>query len=276
MSKTEHYILKETRPAQLIMLDILKQVRTICEKHNIKYWIDAGTLLGCVREGGFIPWDDDLDIAMLREDYDKFKEIAQKELPEGYFFQTKETDQDYIHNFAKIRKEGTLLIETGEKYPEKYHQGIFIDIFPFDYYPSFEIANLISWGRSVRNRRKRYKRGSLKRLLCIIYTHLFLYPKILYAKSVKKDLEKKDVNTLYKDTKIVGPALNTGGIIASSLNEIFPLKKGLTFEGEVFPIPNDYKTYLAKRCGKSYMSLPPIHQRKVHARKIILNTSKNN
>lgn len=203
MSKTEHYILKETRPAQLIMLDILKQVRTICEKHNIKYWIDAGTLLGCVREGGFIPWDDDLDIAMLREDYDKFKEIAQKELPEGYFFQTKETDQDYIHNFAKIRKEGTLLIETGEKYPEKYHQGIFIDIFPFDYYPYLKIGNLLAWGQNVRNKRKKYKKHSLKRFLYVIYSHIFLYPKILYTKLVKKQLEKKTLINYIRTPKLL-------------------------------------------------------------------------
>ena len=73
------------RKAQLRMLDILIAVDKICRKHNIPYWLDYGTLLGAVRHGGFIPWDDDLDISMMKEDYDRFLTIASKELPEQFF-----------------------------------------------------------------------------------------------------------------------------------------------------------------------------------------------
>lgn len=271
MPAKKHFILPETRAEQLILLEILKKVKIICIKHNIKYWLAAGTLLGCVRSKGFIPWDDDLDIAMLREDYDKFCKIAPKELPKDYFFQTKATDKHYPHNFAKIRKNGTLIIEKGEKYPEKYHQGVFIDVFPFDYYPSLKIGDLLAWGQNVRNKRKKYKKHSLKRFLYVIYSHIFLYPKILYTKLVKKQLEKKDVNKLYKNTKIIGSALNTRRIFVCNINDVFPLKTDLSFEGEFFPIPNKYEHYLLKLFGDDYLILPPIHQRKSHAKKIILN-----
>lgn len=100
MSETEQFISSKTRSEQLIILDILKQVKIICDKHNIKYWLAAGTLLDCVRIGGFIPWDNDLDIAMLQKDYNKFRKIAPKE----YFYQTKVTDKYCPNNFAKVRK----------------------------------------------------------------------------------------------------------------------------------------------------------------------------
>ena len=81
---------KELRKAQLIMLDMLVEFDAICKKHNLKYWLDSGTLLGAVRHQGFIPWDDDIDLSMPVEDYNRFKEIATSELSEDIFFQTKE------------------------------------------------------------------------------------------------------------------------------------------------------------------------------------------
>ena len=120
--------------AQKIMLEILQEVHKICVANDITYWIEAGTLLGAKRHKGFIPWDDDIDIAMPRKDYNKFLKIAQEKLPQDMFLQNKETEPDYYLPFSKIRKNNTLLIETGETGEENYHHGIFIDIFPFDNY----------------------------------------------------------------------------------------------------------------------------------------------
>lgn len=89
---------------QKIELEILKKIDEVCKKHNIKYWIDSGTLLGAVRHKGFIPWDDDIDIAMLREDYEKFLKVAQKDFGNEYFLQTKNTDKKYPLFYAKVRK----------------------------------------------------------------------------------------------------------------------------------------------------------------------------
>ena len=111
------------------MLEILVEIHRICVENNITYWLEAGTLLGAIRHKGFIPWDDDCDISMPRKDYERFLQIAQEKLPETMFLQTKETDKEYPLPWAKIRKNGTLLIETGETGEEKYHHGIFVDIF---------------------------------------------------------------------------------------------------------------------------------------------------
>ena len=101
----------QLRECQLKQLSILKEVDRICRKYNLIYWLDGGTLLGAIRHKGFIPWDDDLDIAMPIDDFEKFKKIVQKELPESLFFQTKETDPSTPHHFAKIRDLNSFFVE---------------------------------------------------------------------------------------------------------------------------------------------------------------------
>src|SRR3954468_21006016 len=93
----------ELRRAQLKMLEILEAFDKICRKHNINYWLVCGTLLGARRHGGFIPWDDDLDIAILQSDYDKLMLILKEELPEHLKLQTQETDKKYWYFHPKIR-----------------------------------------------------------------------------------------------------------------------------------------------------------------------------
>ena len=115
--------------------ELALRVRAICDKNAIPYFLIAGTLLGAVRHKGFIPWDDDLDIGMLRRDYDRFIELAQYELGSDYFVQTYHTDPDMPLPFAKVRINGTVLRELGSR-DCKWHPGIFIDIFPFDGVPA--------------------------------------------------------------------------------------------------------------------------------------------
>ena len=93
----------ELRSCQLKQLEILKIFDRICRKHNLRYWIDGGTLLGAVRHKGFIPWDDDLDVAMPSEDYKKLDQIIQSELPDHLFWQTPKTDPTMPYGCTKIR-----------------------------------------------------------------------------------------------------------------------------------------------------------------------------
>ena len=126
--------MNDIKSLQNVCLEILKEVDRVCKKHNILYWLDSGSMLGAVRHHGFIPWDDDLDIAMFRDDYNRFCEIAPQELKSGYFLQTRKTDPEYPLFFAKVRKDNTFI---DEKSFRKLHinKGIFIDIFPVDKMP---------------------------------------------------------------------------------------------------------------------------------------------
>ena len=116
-----------------VQTEILDEIVKICDKHGLRYYLIYGTLLGAVRHQGFIPWDDDLDITMPRKDYDVFLKVAQEELSSEYFLQDDDTQNGYWLNFAKVRKNNTLFIESSEKkMGEECHKGIFVDIFPLE------------------------------------------------------------------------------------------------------------------------------------------------
>lgn len=114
--------------------EILKLFAKVCDEHQLNYCLTAGSLLGAVRHEGFIPWDDDIDVAMPRADYDRLCRIAKNVFPEAYFWQDENTEALYPFPFAKLRKYGTLAVEA--RFDGRcIHQGIGIDIFPLDVRP---------------------------------------------------------------------------------------------------------------------------------------------
>lgn len=112
-------------------MEILDVIDKVCRENGLKYSLAYGSMLGAVRHGGFIPWDDDMDIWMLRDDYDKFIEIWERNPINGYFLLRQETSPEYPQNFTKIRKCNTAFVSEGEEIAN-YHHGIFVDIFPLD------------------------------------------------------------------------------------------------------------------------------------------------
>ena len=122
------------RDMQLKILEILKVVDKICRDNNIPYWLASGTLIGAVRHGGFIPWDDDLDIEILYSDKRRFMKACMEQLPSGYALQCHETDKSYCVNIMKVRDLNSEVLEVakfaGGEYPIKYkYNGYFIDVF---------------------------------------------------------------------------------------------------------------------------------------------------
>ena len=141
-----YYVSPEMKRVWAVQLDLLAEFARVCEKHNLKWWIDAGTLLGAVRHKGFIPWDDDVDVIMMREDYSKLCKIAHNEFRIPYRLST-EADEGYgvLHSMSKLSNEDTTLLENYSLTLMKngikpgYSQGIYIDVFPIDNIPDDEV-----------------------------------------------------------------------------------------------------------------------------------------
>ena len=129
----------ETQKIQKLILYIANEVIRICDKNDIPYNITAGTLLGAVRHKGFIPWDDDFDFAMTRNDYERFLKACKKDLNTDIFFlQTAETDRNFAYSMAKLQLLGTEIIEDFSIGVDIHH-GIFVDIFPYDKLPDGDV-----------------------------------------------------------------------------------------------------------------------------------------
>lgn len=134
-----YLVTSEMKKVWAVMLDLLVEFDRVCQKHQLKYLASWGTMLGAVRHQGFIPWDDDLDVQMFREDYDKLLEIAPQEFKSPYFFQSKYTDPGMGYLCCKLRNSETTALSPEEKYSvTDYNKGIFIDVFPVDRIPDDE------------------------------------------------------------------------------------------------------------------------------------------
>lgn len=244
-------------------LEILKNFISCCEKFDLRYFVGFGTLLGTIRHQGFIPWDDDIDVCMPREDYDFFIENSMKFLPDNYFVQTIETDPLYALNFAKLRDSNTTLIEKHVLDIDINH-GVFIDIFPLDGYvkghskimdlrvkenPIFEEAdkNAIFNAISGFNKKFVYKLGES------------------IPNKLKSDISKIAVpkdNPKYSDSEYVACLVDSFYITPFKKEIIGNLTKA-KFEDIFVNIPEKYDDYLKLLYG-DYMKLPPLDQRENH------------
>ena len=236
------------------MLSILIDFERICSKYNLIYWLDFGTLLGSVRHQGFIPWDDDLDVSMPREDYEKFLVIAQKELNPQYFLQNKNTDKHIYIYYSKIRSNQSTFIEKHEVGKKIiYHQGIYIDIFPVNYIRKdlFTKSSYIFFKKCAKIFSNRYVSLNIpsKMFINILnFYHHRSHP-IIVRGGEKMSNELHIINS-----------------------DILPLSTK-KFEGFNFKVPHNYENYLSALYGKNYMTLPPKKQRMVHSYSIYISNT---
>lgn len=262
----------DLRDAQMLMADILKAVHELCEKHEIKYFLDAGTLIGAVRHKGFIPWDDDVDIGMLREDFNKFLEVAKEELPKHLFLQTFKTDEyyDVYPTPCKVRHNNTIFLEEGAKENYKMHNGIFIDVFPYDSLPKYnfiyKIQRAISYNilKSFKRIRDIPEKLSIKNKITFAF-----YRFVVKMFPNKRRLKLFDFLISWNDTnsKYMGYGVDTyWSEYVYKKSDYFELTK-LEFEGQYFYAPKNYDAILTQLYG-DYMTMPREEERVWHAKEI--------
>lgn len=168
--RCEYIITREMKKIWAVELDLLAEFDRVCKKYNIRYCADGGTLLGAVRHKGFIPWDNDIDVAMLRTEYEKLCLVAEEEFKNPYFFQTNKTDPGTARGHAQLRNSQTTGILTLEmEMGCKFNQGIFLDIFPFDSVPE-----------NKKELKQFYNEVCLKKkkLQSVLWNYKYFYPKI--------------------------------------------------------------------------------------------------
>ena len=257
MDYLEQFKLRNLRRAQLKQLTILEEIDRICRKHAISYWLDGGSLLGAVRHGGFIPWDDDIDIAMPLDDARRFAEIAPAELREGLRLQTPETEPTR-EPIMKVRDLNSFYVEGNEDFSLPYSKGLFVDIFPMIDYP--DVSRMFC---------KKYGKGMSKCFSILHHSHQYSWRaamELLYFGAQYawyKCMWKMAFATRRKGTYMSNILINNGYGIMHRRDSIFPLST-IEFEGKPFSAPANPDAYLTD-LYRNYMQIPPKEKQKVHS-----------
>lgn len=252
-----------------LLLMLAMEVNRIAEKNHLKYTLLGGTLLGAVRHKGFIPWDDDLDLGMVRSEYDKFIEACKTDLDDRFELVTTDTDCNYVYGFAKIIIKGTYLVQKGHE-QSCNQKGIFIDIFPFDAIPDsnfkrkkqkFKNYLYIKMLRQKNKIADEEHWGIKEKLIfrCIDFICLFQSKKTL-VKKLHKNMKR------YNNTECRYMSNMSGfyGYTHETLpKNYFDEYVDIIFENVSFKAVKNYIKVLEHYYG-DYMKLPPEDQRRTH------------
>lgn len=256
---------RDLKRLQRIELEMLIEFDRICRRHHIRYSLDGGTLLGAVRHKGFIPWDDDIDVIMLRPEYERFRASCETDLDtERFFLQDYKSDPHYRWGYEKLRRNGTEHVRLGQECL-KQRTGVFIDIFVADYVPDGCISRRVHHFLCFCIRKTLYaplgKANAPSRFLRAWYGLLARIPRAvpfrvrnwLAARSNRKKTE------LISHYTMEYPKRCRYGLPGRCFEELTELE----FEGRPFLAFKEYDLYLTRLYG-NYMELPPEDQRRPH------------
>lgn len=264
----------ERKKIWAISLDMLIQVDRICRKHNLKYLMAFGSLLGVIRHCGFIPWDDDLDICMPREDYEKFIMLAKDELPFPYFLQLPGHDNDYFFSFAKLRNSNTTCISSAFRYC-KFNQGIALDIFVLDNcHLDIVEENFVKVKQLVLENSANMRRNNP-------------HPSPADIERIQQFEERSPHKVLIELNDIYEKANkeNSDYCMPSGLSTYIPQRMiyrwedvldltDVDFYGHKVFIPRNAETILVTTYGKNFMQYPPVEERGTWHNSVLFNPDK--
>lgn len=255
---------EQLRKLQLTELELLKEVDRICKKCDIHYNIIAGTLLGAVRHDGFIPWDDDADVALLRSEYEKFRRACKTELDKTRFeFQDHRNTRGYRWGYGKLRMKNTLFLREHQEHMP-YFQGVFIDIFPLDYVPDNYILRCVHNFECFVYRKFFWSEvgriADKSAFMRFIYNIMSKLPEQTLKNSFNRFIKWSDRRKTEWVRILTFPTPNRE---YGYRREWYENSADIEFEKTVFSGIKDYDAYLSFKFG-NYMELPPEAQRKVH------------
>lgn len=255
---------EDRKKLQKLQLEILLQLDEICDRNNVKYSLAYGTLLGAVRHEGFIPWDDDIDVYMLREEFIKFKKIINSCLSDDYFYQSHETDSEYYFSIDKIRINNTLFKEQALS-DHNIHHGVYIDIFPIDNVPEnkiLEVVQSVEYAllRKIMNSKDinlKYRHG-LKKVYAILIRIIFCF----ISKEKLFTIQQK-VAMRYNDQKTKRVKNFWSNVIKRNTYKIecFTELEKIPFENYYF-MASKHRNEMLQQFYGDFMKLPPKEQRK--------------
>lgn len=255
------------REEQLIELNILKEFAQFCDQNDLRYFLDSGTLIGAIRHHGFIPWDDDIDVCFLREDYEMFKELAKKN---NYYLNSYlkvELEDESFYPYLKVVDTRTVLIEYPHTNP--LETGIYIDIFPKDGLMSLDgkekaraekvqRLNTRAWIGSFTLGRLKRAGTPKNRILAAAIKAAIPNPEQYKQKAISLAKKYNGMNCPYVSSIVCS------GLTGSVPIECFAEQVEVSFEGLTFKAPVGYDTYLRSLYSGDYMTPPPPGKRKTH------------
>lgn len=249
----------------IIQIDMLFEIDRICKKYDLKYFTIGGNLIGAVRHQGFIPWDDDIDIAMMRKDYDRFCEVCAKELDYPYFFQTTYTENNCHCDFARICNSETTGMRDSIKEKKDVNKGIFLDVFPLDALPNGRFARMLLLKRvyfrtvvAVANSLNVNPNPITRFLHFITNVKLFHLDLKKWDRKTERIISSVDL----KKAKDVGLVVRTIYPYDRVIwrKECFQTIEWVPFEFFQIPIPGGYDEILTVHY-EDYMKFPPVEKR---------------
>lgn len=243
-------------------LEILEYVDSFCRQHDIEYFLVFGTLLGAVRHGGFIPWDDDVDIGMTRAHYNRFIELMQRERGR-YRVLSIETAPDYYFTFARVSDTNTYLARPGKR--EIHDFGVFVDVFPYDNaFPESERARGLKTCHLMKRRVYASSTAPVKfrqhSFRAVIKWFRYLLFRFLHGKNFDRYRHEFQNYLMKYNGQPCDAYMSQRPLYIFPRDVLFPCRE-IEFEGRRFMAPANPDAYLRIKFGDDYMQLPPAEQR---------------